>query len=128
MCHPWYVQQLSHYTWNLTRKSATKTDIITAMDELINANMPLYQKETEILSPTQLNLLKAVAGGEKQMTSSRAMIEYRPGTPRNVSKNKTLLINNDVIGESDNGYYFLDPAFELWFRKSSNTRLNISGF
>ena len=117
-CHPWYVQQLSHYTWNLTRKSATKTDIITAMDELINANMPLYQKETEIMSPTQLNLLKAVAGGEKQLTSSRVMIEYRLGTPRNVSKNKTLLINNDVIGESENGYYFLDPAFELWFRKS----------
>jgi hypothetical protein len=23
-CHPWYVQQLSHYTWNLTRKSAPK--------------------------------------------------------------------------------------------------------
>ena len=117
-CHPWYVQQLSHYTWNLTRKSATKTDIITAMDELVNANMPLYQKETEIMSPTQLNLLKAVAGGEKQLTSSRVMIEYRLGTPRNVSKNKTLLINNDVIGESENGYYFLDPAFELWFRKS----------
>ncbi|MCX6259937.1 MAG: ATP-binding protein, partial [Bacteroidia bacterium] len=117
-CHPWYVQQLSHYTWNMTRKSATKTDIITALNELINANMPFYQKETEIMSPTQLNLMKAVAGREKQLTSARVMKDYRLGTPRNVSKNKTLLINNDIIGESEKGYYFLDPAFELWFRKS----------
>lgn len=117
-CHPWYVQQLSHYTWNLTRKSVTKTDIITALNELINANMPFYQNETENKSSTQLNLLKAIAAREKQLTSSRVMNEYHLGTPRNVSKNKTLFINNDVIGESDNGYYFLDPAFELWFRKS----------
>jgi hypothetical protein len=117
-CHPWYVQQLSHYTWNLTRKSATKTGILTAMGELLNANLPLYQKETEIMSSTQLNLLKAVAGGERQLTSTKVMNNYRLGTPRNVSKNKALLINNDIIGESESGYYFIDPAFELWFRKS----------
>ena len=117
-CHSWYVQQLSHYTWNLTRKQATKTDISKALDELINANMPLYQRETEILSTTQLNLLKAVAKGEKQLTSARVMNEFRLGTPHNVSKNKVILINNDVIGESGGNYYFLDPAFELWFRKS----------
>lgn len=117
-CHPWYVQQLSHYTWNMTIKSATKTDIIRSLNELINANMPLYQRETEILSHTQVNLLKAVARGEKQLTSARVMNEYRLGTPRNVSKNKILLINSDVIGESAGSYFFLDPAFELWFRKS----------
>jgi hypothetical protein len=117
-CHPWYVQQLSHYVWNLTRKSATKTDIATGLNELLNANLPLYQRETEILSSTQINLLKAVASREKHLTSARVMNEFRLGTPRNVSKNKDLLINNDVIGESDNGYYFIDPAFELWFRMS----------
>ena len=117
-CHPWYVQQLSHYTWNLTIRSTAKTDIIRSLNELINANMPLYQRETEILSSTQLNLLKAVAHGEKQLTSARVMNDYRIGTPHNVSKNKTLLINSDIIGESGGSYFFLDPAFELWFRKS----------
>ncbi len=117
-CHSWYVQQLSHYTWNLTGKQATKSDITKALNELISANMPLYQRETEILSTTQVNLLKAVAKGEKQLTSARVMNEFRLGTPHNVSKNKVILINNDVIGESGGSYYFLDPAFELWFRKS----------
>lgn len=117
-CHPWYVQQLSHYTWNMSLKNATKTDIIRSLNELINANMPLYQRETEILSSTQLNLLKAVAHGETQLTSARVMNDYRLGTPRNVSKNKTILINDDILGASGGTYFFLDPAFELWFRKS----------
>ncbi len=61
---------------------------------------------------------KAVSNGEKQLTSGRVMNEYRLGTPHNVSKNKFLLINNDIIGEMGGSYCFMDPAFELWFRKS----------
>ena len=115
--HSWYVQQLAHYTWNLTHKKATKTEIDTAIKELINANTPLYQKETETISHTQLNLLKAVAKGETQFTSAAVMNKHLLGTPRNVSKNKTLLINNDVIHEVNNVFEFVDPAFELWFNK-----------
>ena len=115
--HSWYVQQLAHYTWNITHKRATNTEIFTALKELINANTPLYQKETESISHTQLNLLKAVAKGETQFTSTAVMNKHQLGTPRNVSKNKTLLINNDVIHEINNKFEFVDPAFELWFKK-----------
>lgn len=114
--HSWYVQQLAHYTWNLTQKKATKTEINAALNELINANTPLYQKETETISNTQLNLLKAVAKGETQFTSAAVMSRHLLGTPRNVSKNKTLLINNDVIQEINGKFEFVDPAFELWFK------------
>ncbi|MCE2877152.1 MAG: AAA family ATPase [Bacteroidota bacterium] len=115
--HSWYVQQLAHYAWNVTHKRATTTEINTALKELINANTPLYQKETESISHTQLNLLKAVAKNETQFTSTAVMINYQLGTPRNVSKNKTLLINNDIIHEINNKFEFVDPAFELWFKK-----------
>lgn len=113
----WYVQQLAHYTWNLTQKVATKAGIEKALDELIHANTPLYQKETESLSATQLKLLKAVAKSEMQFTSNRVMQDYQLGTPHNVLKNKTLLINNDLIHEVDGRFEFVDPAFELWFKK-----------
>ncbi len=115
--HSWYVQQLAHYTWNLTQKKATKTEIATALRELINANTPLYQRETESMGRTQLNLLKAVAKGETQYSSTAVMQAHQLGTPRNVSKNKTLLINNDIIHEIDGKFEFVDPAFELWFKK-----------
>jgi uncharacterized protein len=116
--HSWYVQQLAHYAWNVTHKRATTTtEIYTALKELINANTPLYQKETESISHTQLNLLKAVAKDETQFTSTAVMNKHQLGTPRNVSKNKTLLINNDIIHEINNKFEFVDPAFELWFKK-----------
>ena len=114
--HSWYVQQLSHYTWNLTVNKASRKEITKALDELINANAPLYQKEVESISVTQLYLLKAIAQGETKLTSARVMTEYRLGTPRNVSKNKDILINSDIMHAIEGGYEFLDPAFEIWFR------------
>ncbi|MBL0329358.1 MAG: ATP-binding protein [Bacteroidetes bacterium] len=115
--HSWYVQQLAHYTWNITSKKATATEVNAALKELIQANTPLYQKEVESISNTQLNLLKAVAKEETKFTSTTVMQHYNLGTPNNVSKNKDILINNDLIHEQNGVYEFLDPAFELWFKK-----------
>ncbi len=115
--HSWYVQQLAHYTWNLTEKEAGINQIHKALQELINANSPLYQKEIEGISPTQLNLLKAISKGEKQLTGAGVMQKYLLGTPNNVLKNKNILVNADLIHQDDNKYEFLDPAFDLWFRK-----------
>lgn len=52
------------------------------------------------------------------MTSTRVMSEFRLGTPRNVSKNRSILIRSDIISENDGKYYFVDPVFELWFRNN----------
>lgn len=115
--HSWYVQQLAHYIWNLSDPRATITEVNSALRELINANSPLYQKETESISHTQLNLLKAIVKGETQFTSAAVMQRHALGTPRNVSKNKTILINSDIIHEVNGVFEFVDPAFELWFKK-----------
>jgi len=113
----WYVQQFSHYILQKTSERATMDEVKSALLELVRANTPLFQKEIEQLSTTQLALLKAVAKGERQLTSMRVMQLYRLGTPRNVSKNKTLLINNDIIDVQGKEYEFLDPVFEMWFLK-----------
>jgi hypothetical protein len=115
--HSWYVQQLAHYTWNISGKQAGSEDLNAGLSELLNANSPLYQREIEILSNTQVNLLKAISKGEKKFTSTSVMKNYSLGTPNNVIKNKNILINNDVIYETNNQFEFLDPAFELWFKK-----------
>jgi len=114
--HSWYVQQFANYIWNKTKNEVTDEIILSALKELIYANMPLYQKDVENLSGTQLNLLKAIVAGESQLTSNAVMQKYRIGTPRNVLKNKDLLIKNDMIDQRQNTYQMLDPAFELWFK------------
>jgi len=113
----WYVQQLAHYAWNLTDKKATKVEIKSALKELIQANTPLYQNQIENISGTQLSLLKAVAMGEARFTSTSVMQSYQLGTPGNVTKNRNILINGDLIYETEGKYEFVDPAFELWFRQ-----------
>lgn len=117
--HPWYVQQLAHYTWNATQYSegAGPSELKRALDELIFANAPFYEKEVESLSPTRLNLLKAIANGETQLSSAAVIERYKLGTPRNALKNKKILIDNDLIDESGGELALLDPAFERWFRK-----------
>ena len=115
--HSWYVQQLSHYIWYQTQTETDINDLNVSLQELINANSPLFQRDVESLSKTQLNLLKAIAMRETKLTSVAVMNKYRLGTPRNVSKNKTNLQTNDIINQVNGLYEFLDPVFELWFLK-----------
>lgn len=116
--HSWYVQQLAHYTWQKTDKHAKMEEVAEALIELINANSPLYQKEVESISGTQLNLLKAISKGVRQLTGAKTMQVYKLGTSRNVLKNKDTLIKEDIVHETSDGFEFLDPAFELWFKKT----------
>ena len=116
-CHSYYVQQLAHIAWSLTDVKATEETVERAVQELLQHNDALYQMEIESISGTQVNFLKAVLNGVTQFTSTQVMQDYRLGTPRNVSKNKDALRNGDFIDIQQGKAEFLDPAFELWFRK-----------
>lgn len=113
--HSWYVQQLAHYTWQKTKKKATKREVQLAFSELIDANSPLYMREVEGLSVTQLNFLKAVAKKEGKLSSMEILLKYRLGTSANVVKNKAILLKADILDEFNGKLSFLDPAFEYWF-------------
>ena len=66
-------------------------------------------------SNTQLNLLKAVATGEKQITSVRVMQDYKLGTSNNIIKNREILIKKDILQFSQGNFEWLDPVFLIWF-------------
>lgn len=115
--HSWYVQQLAHYTWQKTRKKATAKELQDALDELIHTNTPLYMREIEGLSLTQLNFMKAVSQKAEKLSSVETMNKFRLGTSANVVKNKNILLKADLIDDSEGQLSFLDSAFELWFLK-----------
>jgi len=115
--HPWYVQQLSQMVLHLTHKKAGEKEIEEGIQQIIQSNSPFYEREVEILSNTQVNLLKAILKGENKFTAKKVMDGYNLGSPNNVRKNKIILINADIV-ESNNGRYeFLDPVFSIWFSK-----------
>ncbi|MEG0891593.1 MAG: ATP-binding protein [Bacteroidales bacterium] len=115
--HSWYVQQLAHFVWVATQTEATEQIIEQAFSQIVNTNMPLYVSECETLSTTQLNLLIAIANQEQTLTGSKIMEKYQLGTPQNVTKNKTVLQRKDLLDKTPEGFSFLDPVFEYWFRK-----------
>lgn len=67
------------------------------MDLVVRSNALHYQDICEALSNTQLNLLFAILEGETKLTSAETMQNYRLGTPRNVSKNKKVLEEKDMV-------------------------------
>lgn len=115
-CHPYYVQQLAFNVWSLSKDKVNEEIIDYAMQNLLNSNNIFYQRELELLSNTQVNLLKAIAEGAIQHTSVDVMNKYRLGTPRNVSKNREILEKADIIDFSGTKIEFVDPVFEYWFR------------
>ena len=117
-CHPYYVQQLAHLTWINTQKKATAEIIIQCTDDLLNQNAILYYKETEDFSSTQLNFLKAVASNAEELSSKETIERFSLGTSANVSKLKETLQTKEVIDIQMGKVEFIDPAYELWFKKN----------
>lgn len=113
--HPFYVQQLSHIVWNLTENMVDSSIISAALEQIIQMNSPFFVREFEALSSSQVNLLKAVCSGETHLNSSENLRKYRLGTSGNVSKNKRVLMEQDIIDIVNSKVFFLDPVFEQWF-------------
>ncbi len=114
--HPDYLQQICHNVWNGTDTVASEEILADSMDLVIRSNTLHYQDICDSLSNTQLNLLRAILAGETKFTSTKAMQRYRLGTPRNVSKNKRILMEKDIVEIHGKDIHFNDPVFEYWLR------------
>jgi len=115
--HPDYLQQLCHNVWNRTESEATPKMLEEGMNLVIRSNALHYQDICDALSNTQLNLLYAMLAGETKLTAAKTMQEYKLGTPRNVSKNKQVLIKKDIVEIHGHSITFNDPIFEYWLRQ-----------
>lgn len=117
-CHPYYVQQLAHLTWINTTKKATESIFYKSVDDLLNQNSLLFEREIEGLSNTQVNFLKVISEGRKELLSSSEILNnYKLGSSANVVKIKKALMRKEIIDVIGSQVFFIDPAFELWFKK-----------
>ena len=115
-CHSYYVQQLSHLAWQRTFDAANEGIFSAALDDLLSQNDMLYQRETDFLSETQLNFLKAVTSGTVNGFSNKdILLKFRLGSSANVSKLKRVLVEKEFIEFQEKSAEFLDPVYELWF-------------
>lgn len=116
--HSYYVQQLSYLVWMATSKTVTQEIVMTAIEDLLVQNSMLYTRDTENLTNAQFNYLKALAEGVHSGLSSKDVLhKYQLGTSANALKIKKGLIQKELIDDT-NGIHFLDPVYELWFKKN----------
>ena len=115
-CHSWYLQQLCYFIWSFTASEVTEEIFALGLKQVININTPMFQNDTENLSSTQIEMLKAIADGEQHFSSQAVMQVYRLGNPNTIVKNKKILQNKDVIEKNKDKFVFVDPIYRLWFK------------
>lgn len=115
--HPYFVQQLAMETWLMSVKKCSGKNIEAAIESLLAKLSILYQRETDQLSNTQLNFLKALCLNETRFTTADVLQRYRLGSSANVSKIKKMLEQEEIIDSFETEIQFTDPLFKLWFRK-----------
>lgn len=116
-CHSWYLQQLCYFIWSFTDREVTESVFQLGMKQLLNINMPMFQNDTENLSSTQIEMLKAICDGEQHFASQSAKQKYCLGNPNTIIKNKKALQNKDIIEKQKDRFEFTDPVYRIWFKE-----------
>lgn len=117
-CHPYYVQQLAHIVWNNCEKEVTKKNIEKSINDLINNNIILYEREFQNLSNAQINFLKVLRDGiQNNFTSNEVIQNYQLGSSSNVIRIMQALENKEIIDRFTGKIELVDPVFELWIKK-----------
>jgi len=116
-CQPYYTQQLAHIVWINTDKTADTAILERSLTELIEQNAPLYIKDIETLSNTQINFLKMLIESERKDIYAKELLQkYSLGTSGNITKIRSVLINKEIIHLVNSKYELVDPVFRLWLK------------
>ena len=118
--YPSYVQHLSSILLNHLPQGGTVTEDMmpSAVSELISTNEALYMQQIEPLSGYQMNLLKAIVSGiHSGYNEKRVRSQFDLGSPSNMVRLRSALIERDLIYSEMRQLYITDPVCALWFRK-----------
>lgn len=114
---PRLVQELAWHLWHQTgSKPAAKKELRAALHLYFALHRRAYSRLAGGLSITQLNLLKAVAMGEEQLSSQPVLDRFQLGSPASTTKNRRLLLAADLLTFRGQRLSFADPLFGFWLK------------
>lgn len=116
--HPYYVQQLAQQSWLLCNKTCYKTTVEEAYQNIINQLSLLFVNLVENMPTSQLNFIKALLSGEKQLSSQQTLRKYNLGTSANVIRIRKNLLEREIIDITPGGIELQDPMFKGWFKQT----------
>ena len=113
-----YVQQLAYSVLLLTDKKVTESTIDDGVQDLIRQNTATFIEQTESLTTYQLNFLRAVNNGIKSGFGEATIRgTYNLGSPSNIARLKSSLIDKELIELTSDGIIIGDPILRLWLKK-----------
>ena len=116
-CHSWYLQQLCYFIWSATDGEVNEAILNASIQRLVDTNAPMFMSDTEKLTPSQREMLRAIVNGEQQLTAEKTRSRYHLGNPNTIIRNKKVLMEKSFIEMDDNGVLTIsDPVFLLWYK------------
>ena len=116
--HSSYVQQLSWLVWGRTSERATERELHLALQDIIDQNAPLFEKQIEDLTAYQLSFLRAIVDGvEESFTSQEVIDKYHLSSSSNVAAIKTALVKKELIDIEKGKVVITDPVLRLWVKR-----------
>ena len=113
----WYVKQLCAFCHAMPAGYVNRKIVNHARDILLSVHIPRFKQILHDLTANQVNLLHAVADGERRFSSAEIMERYRLNSSAGVARIKDALRNKEVITfDSEDNARIIDPLFEYWLR------------
>jgi uncharacterized protein len=116
--HSYYTQYAFQILWYISSGKVKTTDVELTLLRLAEQNELQFQKVIESVTTYQLNYLKALCSGAKNLHSSESIKTYFLGTSATIQRSIQALLQKDVIDVMGQEVMFVDPAFKWWFKKS----------
>lgn len=116
--HSSYVQQLAWLVWVHTEIIATENDFLSACQDIIDQNTPLFEKQIESLTTYQMNFLRAIIDGvHSEFTTQEILHKYQLGSSANVSIIKRALVKKEIIEIEKHQVIIMDPVMAMWLKR-----------
>jgi hypothetical protein len=120
---PYDVQRIAHELWDYAelknRSELDADDVDSVIDELVRGQSEYFERLWEQLTSRQRAVLQALSQrGPSDLLSQAGREHYRLGAASSVQKALQSLDSQDILGRYHGEYFFVDPLFANWVRRS----------
>jgi len=120
---PYDVQRTAHELWDYAeledRAELDIREVDLVIDELVRTQSEYFERLWEQLTFRQRAVLQALSHrGPADLHSQAGREEYRLGAASTVQKALQSLDSQDILDRYHGAYFFVDPLFATWIRKS----------
>lgn len=117
--HTWYIQCVLNRLYQYKIRQIDKTALTSTINDILDEYKETFRTYCKLLTSNQLSVIKAIAkdGIAKEISGKDFLQKHKLGAGSTVRSAVNVLIDKDLIADSEDGYSVYDRFFGLWLRK-----------